>query len=200
MGVVCSVAFCGKLVSSEVTITPGASYYDDRDRFEGVLTVLITGGSGSGWFTPQFTLVAPTDESSYGALRAYANIAIGSAVWRAPTLGDSPQYSCTVLSEECSLPFTFGVPVVLPIEAWTSVWVDASMAGFSGYVVSASVSFDGIEAPRSSPSIGGSTVYSNAQVFYDVSSVPEPATMCTTALGILAAAVLACRSRRHSRF
>lgn len=189
---VSSAAIAGMLVSSEVSVAAGGSYLADSDRYQGVLTVLITGGAGSGWFTPQFTLHAPTDEGAYDSLGATAGIIIGSLVWSVPTIRGEPEYVCNPFRVECALPFTFGVPNTYYIEAWTDVWADGAHP-YGTYDVSASVIFDGIFAPRSAPEIMSSTVFTDAVISYDTSSIPEPATWLLVVLG--GAATLVARKR-----
>lgn len=100
-------------VSATVTQPAGSlQMVSDSHSVTGEYTMLVTGGTGGGWWTPEISLSGSTNQS--GGLEILGG-GYASMTWPfSLTVGDptsyaesSPWFSCS--PETCAVPFTFGV-------------------------------------------------------------------------------------------
>ena len=174
-------------LSVTATASAGARDFTLHSDFNSVsadFRILITGGTGSGVFSPHITLQGTTNESmgTYVLLGGIAsanwplNIQVGYPFGAAIV---SPMFSCS-FNPQCDMSFTFGVPPTLEVTltASASIMANPSLAPQFGTTVFSSAEFD---AMRDFRSLDGRSVAAQDSI----TLLPEPSGSLLVGVGFL---------------
>ncbi len=169
-------------VSATATLPAGSTaLVTDFESITKTLSLVVTGGTGSGFATADLTLNGTTNEG--GPLFIFLN-GIASTTWptfmaRGNLEGDAgdinPLFSCTPNNPDCTIPFTFGVPQVFSMTLTASVKIQANPLAPTIYDTTAhtNAEFDGLFGFRTCPyeSCGP---FSLLSVDYSLSEITVP--------------------------
>jgi hypothetical protein len=145
----------GFTLTATATLTSPETYAEDSVSYSQSYVLSVTGGTGTGWAFPSFTLIGATNESPYvgiwDRLGAVAQMHIGRFVAAVgdeygSAFGAPPLFSCGPNAQPffCGIPFTFDVPQTITVQASVEAALQPGPRGPSsfGETVSGSVVFN----------------------------------------------------------
>jgi hypothetical protein len=200
-------------VTSSVSLSaPG--YVADSGFVDEFFTLLVTGGSGSGWFTPLMTVQGTDNSGADGegqdGLTAYghAMASFGGISISAPTEGGDYSNATSVYDPADALPFTFGVPenfeLLLSSDATMYTYIESSgqtwmVFPVNGGTNAALLGLGGFKGGGISPADPSNVSYTSATYTLTEDEAPEPSACVLIALGLAALLLLRRRVLRTCR-